>query len=195
MAEPLCPSWLSFTLTNIFRRIAHDPVRILRPFLREGDTALDVGCGPGFFTVPMARIVGARGLVVAIDIQPKMLDKTRRRAERAGVAGRVRLHLAAADTLGLNVKADLALVFWMAHEVGDLKRFFAEILAALKPGASLLLVEPRGHVPELRYAEIVAAAVSAGFEPHETEPIRLSRAAVFRPSATSRSRGEGGTGS
>jgi len=189
MTEPLCPVWLSFTLTNIFRRMAQDPVRILRPFLREGDTALDIGCGPGFFTVPMARMVGDRGLVVAVDIQQAMLDRTRRRAERAGVAGRVRLHLAAADGLGLDVKADFALAVWMAHEVDRLERFFGEILAALEPGGRLLLVEPRVHVPERRYAEIVAAAVSAGFEPHETEAVRLSRATLLRPRATSRSRG------
>ena len=124
-----------------------------------------------------------------------MLEKTRRRAERAGVAGRVRLQLAAADSLGLDLKADFALVFWMAHEVDDLERFFAEILAALKPDGRLLLVEPRVHVPERRFAEIVAAAVSAGFAPHETEPVRLSRAALLRPGATSRSPGAGGTGS
>jgi SAM-dependent methyltransferase len=143
----------------------------------------------------MARLVGERGLVVAVDIQPEMLEKTRRRAERAGVTGRVRLHLAAKDRLGLDVKADLALAFWMAHEVEDLEGFFAEIRTALKPEGLLLLVEPRWHVPERRYAEIVAAAVKAGFEPHETEPIRLSRASVLRPAALSRSRKEGDTGS
>ncbi len=188
MTEPLCPAWLSFTLTNVFRRMAHDPARILGPFLRAGDTAIDVGCGPGFFTVPMARIVGERGLVVAVDIQPEMLEKTRRSAERAGVAGRVRLHLAAKDRLGLDVQADLALVFWTAHEVENLEIFFAEIRAALKPEGLLLLVEPRWHVPKRRYAEIVAAAVKAGFEPHETEPIWLSRAAVLRPAAPPRPR-------
>jgi ubiquinone/menaquinone biosynthesis C-methylase UbiE len=70
MTEPLCPAWLSFTLTNVLRRLAHDPVAILGPFLKEGDTAVDVGSGPGFFSVPMARMVGERGLVVAVDIQP-----------------------------------------------------------------------------------------------------------------------------
>src|SRR5512135_861184 len=99
MTEPRCPAWLSFTLTNVFRRMAQDPVRILRPFLRDGDTALDIGSGPGFFTVPMARMVGEHGLVVAVDVQQEMLDRTRRRAERAGVAGRIKLHLAAADSL------------------------------------------------------------------------------------------------
>jgi ubiquinone/menaquinone biosynthesis C-methylase UbiE len=194
MTEPLCPAWLSFTLTNVLRRLAHDPVAILGPFLKEGDTAVDVGSGPGFFSVPMARMVGERGLVVAVDIQPKMLEKTRRRAERAGVAGRIRLHLATANGLGLDVKADFALAFWMAHEVDDLGRFFAEIRAALKPGGSLLLVEPRGHVTERRFAEIVAGALSAGLEHQGTEAVRLSRAIVLRP-ARSRSQGEKGTGS
>ena len=195
MPEPLCPAWMSFTLTNIFRRMAHDPVRILRPFLGEGDTALDVGCGPGFFTIPMARMVGDRGLVVAVDIQPRMLEKTRRRAERAGVAGRVRLHLADPGRLKLDVKADFALVFWTAHEVEDLERFFGEILAALKAEGRLLLIEPLAHVGQIRYGQIVSAALSAGFEAFETEPIRLSRAVVLRPAATSRSRREGDTGS
>jgi SAM-dependent methyltransferase len=195
MHEPLCPAWLSFTLTNIFRRMAHDPARILGPFVREGDTALDIGCGPGFFTVPMARLVGAGGLVVAVDIQPKMLEKTRRRAERAGVAGRIRLHLAGKDGLGLREKADFALAFWMAHEVDDLGRFFAEILEALKPGGLLLLVEPRGHVPRRRFEEIAAAAVRAGFGAGEAAAVRLSRAAVLRPADAPRSPGAGGTGS
>ena len=58
----------------------------------------------------------------------------------------------------------------MAHEVDRLEHFFGEILAALKPEGSLLLVEPKVHVPERRYAEIVAAAKSVGFTPHPTDP-------------------------
>jgi len=170
---------LSFTLTNVFRRMAHDPARILSPFVRAGDTVLDIGSGPGYFTVPMARMVGDRGLVFAVDIQPKMLEKTRRRAERAGVGGRVRLVLATAKTLGLEVQADFALVFWMAHEVDDLVRFFSEIRAALKPSGSVLLVEPLAHVGERRFEEIVAAARRAGFVSEETGPVRLSRAVVL----------------
>ncbi len=195
MTEPLCPAWLSFTLTNVFRRMAHNPARILCPFVREGATVLDIGCGPGFFTVPMARLAGEGGLVVAVDIQAGMLEKTRRKAERAGVARRVRLHLAEKNGLGLSVKADFALAFWMAHEVEDLDRFFAEILAALKPDGLLLLVEPLGHVPPRRFAEIVAAAASAGFESREAVAVRLSRAVVLRPAAAPRSPGAGDTGS
>lgn len=195
MTEPLCPAWLSFTLTNAFRRLVHDPISILRPFLAEGDTSIDVGCGPGFFTIPMARLVGPRGTVVAVDIQAGMLEKTRRRAERAGVQDRLRLCLADETGLRLDTCADFALVFWMAHEVDDLVRLFRDILAALKPDGLCLLVEPRGHVGPKRYGEIVASAIAAGFEARETGPIRLSRAAVLRPALTSRSRREADTGS
>ncbi len=180
MGEHVCPTWLSFLLTNVFRRMAHDPDRILARFLKEGDVAVDVGCGPGFFTIPMARRVGEGGLVVALDIQQGMLEKTRKRAERAGVAGRIRLHLSRKDRLGVDLKADFALAFWMAHEVADCERLFAEILAVLKPGGLLLLVEPRMHVAGGPFAEIVAAAERAGFERHGDEAIRLSRAVVLR---------------
>lgn len=195
MAEPLCPAWLSFTLTNVFRRLVQDPSGILGPFLREGDTAFDIGCGPGYFTIPMAQLVGRRGLVVAVDIQPEMLDKTRRRAERAGVADRIELRLADKSGLHLTAKADFVLVFWMAHEVDDLVRLFAEIFEALEADGCLLLVEPKIHVSETRYAEIISAAVLAGFEPLEGPVVGLSRAAVLRPGSTSRSRAEGDTGS
>lgn len=181
MTEPLCPPWLSFTLTNAFRRLAHDPVRILRPFVREGDAVLDVGCGPGFFTVPLARMVGDRGRVYAVDIQAAMLTRTERRAARAGVLDRVRTVLADRTSLRLPERADFALVFWVAHEVDDPGRFFAEIRNALEPRGRLLLIEPRVHVSLTRYDEIVMAAVQAGFEPGETPRVRLSRAVVLRP--------------
>lgn len=194
MPEHCCPPWLSFTLTNVFRRLAHDPAAILGPFVRPGDTVLDIGCGPGFFTIPLARLVGGTGHVVAVDIQSGMLDRTRRRAEKAGLAARVRLVKADETGLHLEGAADLALVFWMAHEVKDLEKLFAGIRAALKPDGRLLLVEPRLHVTASGYGEILAAAARAGFETAETPAVRLSRAALLRP-AMSRSRPEGDTGS
>ena len=183
MHEHVCPPWLSFTLTNVFRRIAQDPDRILGRFIRPGDVVLDIGCGPGFFTIPMARMAGETGSVVAVDIHSGMLEKTRKRAVRAGVSGRIRLHLAEKDRLGLDVRADLALAFWMAHEVPDPGRLFAEIWAALKPEGRLLLVEPRMHVAEDAFAGLVGAAEGAGFFREGEERIRLSRAVVLRRSA------------
>ena len=66
-----------------------DPEKVVRPFVREGMTVLEPGPGMGFFTIELARLVGPSGRVVAVDIQPKMLDGLKRRAAKAGVADRV----------------------------------------------------------------------------------------------------------
>jgi ubiquinone/menaquinone biosynthesis C-methylase UbiE len=179
MAERTCPPWLSFTLTNALRRMFHNPLTILSGFIKPGATVLDVGCGPGFFTIPMAKMVGQQGLVIATDISQKMLAKVKRRAKKAGLSVRIHLHLSERNRLGIGQKVDFALAFWMAHEVWSLERFFAEIQASLKPNGVFLLVEPRIHVPEERFNEIVAAAKNVGLKPYGEESIRLSRAVVF----------------
>jgi ubiquinone/menaquinone biosynthesis C-methylase UbiE len=181
MCPHVCPSWLSFTLTNRLRRWAQDPGRILAGFIAEGDLVLDAGCGPGFFTIPMARMVGERGLVVAVDLSPGMLDKVRRRAEKAGLAGRIKLQPAEPDRLGLGAGVfDFALAFWMVHEVGDVDRLLGEIRTSLKPGAAFLLVEPRQHVGKKGFETIVARAEAAGFRAASVENVRLSQAVAFR---------------
>jgi 2-polyprenyl-3-methyl-5-hydroxy-6-metoxy-1,4-benzoquinol methylase len=82
------------------RRLLHDPRRILAGLIAPGATAIDFGCGPGFFTLPMADMVGPDGLVVAVDLQGAILDRVRLRAERAGLASRIRLQRCRTDTVG-----------------------------------------------------------------------------------------------
>jgi ubiquinone/menaquinone biosynthesis C-methylase UbiE len=128
----------------------------------------------------MAELVGENGLVIAADIQEWMLEKVRRRVERAGLPRRVRLHLAQADRLNIPLDhVDFALAFWMAHEVPDKGRFFSEILVCLKPGGTLLLAEPRIHISENIFRGIVEAARKAGFNTAGPVPVRLSRAVIF----------------
>jgi ubiquinone/menaquinone biosynthesis C-methylase UbiE len=182
MAGHVCPPWLSFTLTNVFRGMFHDPEKILARFIKPGDTVLDVGCGPGFFTIPMAGMVGEKGLVIAADISAGMLRRVKRRAKRARVSGRILLQLSEKDRLGISQKVDFALAFWTAHEVGDLERFFADMKVALQPDGVFLLVEPKMHVSDMSYDEIVAAAERAGLRPFEEVPVRLSHATAFRGS-------------
>ena len=50
----------SGSLDNFLRRLTHKPQKILSPFIREGMTVLDMGCGPGFFTAELARLVEKR---------------------------------------------------------------------------------------------------------------------------------------
>ena len=70
----VCPSWLAFVLNNPLRKLLQNPEKILKGLVQEGQTAVDLGCGPGFFTLPLARMVGESGRVIAVDLQSKMLD-------------------------------------------------------------------------------------------------------------------------
>jgi len=175
----LCPRWLCFTFDNGLRRLVQNPERIIGRYIKEGDVVLDVGPGIGFFTIPMARIVGARGRVIAADIQESMLEGIERRAKRAGVADRIVLHLAGRDALGVTTAADFILAFWMAHEVPDQERFYRELHAVLKEGGRFLLVEPKIHVTAKQFQTEVAKAQSAGFKLLESPSVSLSLAALF----------------
>lgn len=78
-------------------------------------TVLDVGCGPGFFTLDMARMVGPSGCVVACDLQAGMLERIRRKIQGTDLEKRVRLHQSGKDRIGLDLPVDFVLAFYMAH--------------------------------------------------------------------------------
>ena len=115
----VCPWWFAYTFDNPVRRWLHNPHKILSPYVAEGDTAVDIGCGMGPFTVELARLVGPGGRVIAVDLQDKMLQRVKERVNKAGLADRVQLHRCTPDSLDLTEQADFALAFWMAHEVSS----------------------------------------------------------------------------
>ena len=160
-----CPWWFGYFLLNPLRRLAQRPTRVLRPFVRPGMLVVEPGCGMGFFTLDLARMVGPDGRVVAIDLQEKMLAGLRRRAARAGLEGRIDMRLARPDRLGiadLAGRVDLVLAFYVVHEIREPAAFFAEVAAALKRGGAVLVVEPPLHVPRAAFAESIAVAERAG---------------------------------
>jgi ubiquinone/menaquinone biosynthesis C-methylase UbiE len=170
---------MCYTFDNPLRRLVHDPRKIAGPYLQEGMTALDVGCGIGYFTIGMAKLVGPSGRVIAVDLQPKMLDALRRRAERHQVADRVRLKRCEADRLEIAEPVDFILTFWMVHEVPDVPRLMQNLRACLKPGGRYLLVEPRWHVPKPRFEATLTAAANAGLKLSGRPRVGFSRTALF----------------
>jgi SAM-dependent methyltransferase len=182
MPHSVCPWWLGYLLASPLRRLMHNPAHILEPYVRRGITVLEPGPGMGFFTLELAQLVGPSGRVVAVDIQPKMLDRLKRRAQKAGIMGRLDVRLAQPDSLGLDDlrdKVDFVLAFAMVHEMPSAGRFFQEASRTMKPGAHLLLAEPAGHVqPDLFGAELSAAA-QAGLSVTERPAIRRSLAALL----------------
>lgn len=73
----VCPVEMAGSLDNRIRRWVQDPQKILAPYIAEGMTVLDLGCGPGFFSIDMAQMVGKSGRVIAADLQEGMLQKLR----------------------------------------------------------------------------------------------------------------------
>lgn len=115
MREHVCPWWGGYFIDNRLRRLLHQPEKILAGYLQPGLTVMDFGCGMGFFSIPMAKMIGMNGSVIAVDLQPQMLRTLRKRAERAGVAGRLRTHACGRDAIGVDDPIDFVLAFWSAH--------------------------------------------------------------------------------
>ena len=167
MAGRLCPSWVGYILINPFRKLLENPDKMLGQFVREGMTVLEPGCGMGYFTLPLARMVGSKGRVVALDVQVKMLSVLERRARKAGLWDRIEVRPIIGEGMGvedLSGKVDFAAAIHMVHEVHNQASFFKDVLDALKAGGRLLVVEPRGHVSKSQLAQTVAIAEETGFE-------------------------------
>jgi SAM-dependent methyltransferase len=182
MAHRVCPWWLGYLLVNPLRRLVQNPLALLQAYVAEGMTVLEPGPGMGFFTLDLARLVGPSGRVVAIELQPRMLEVLRRRAQRAGVADRIELRRAVRDSLGLEElagRADVVVAFAVVHELPSVTRFFAEAAAALKPGGALLLGEPSGHVPEQEFEGELDEAAAAGLAVSARPRVWRSHAAVL----------------
>jgi len=175
----VCPWWLAYTFDNPLRRLIHDPRKILSPFVKEGMTVIDIGCGMGYFTLGLADLVGDGGRVIAVDLQQQMLNIMLKRAQGKGLAHRIIPHCAEPAAINVTIPVDFALAFWMIHEVPDPALFLQEVAAILKPSAKLLYAEPAFHVPERRYNEILEVAEKTGLSIISPLSIHFSRAALL----------------
>jgi len=180
-----CPFWVGYLLINPMRNLYQNPKRILEPYIREGMTVLDYGCAMGFFSLPMARMVGPGGKVIAVDIQEKMLRTLVKRAKKAGLANRIETHLAVPGTIGLEgyqEKIDFILALAVVHEVPDPVHTFTEFHSLLKARGKLLLAEPKGHVTRENFEATLAMAEKSGFTLESQPKIFRSRTALMRKS-------------
>ena len=182
MAARICPPWVGYFLLSPLRKWMENPEKILGPHVNQGMTVLEPGCGMGYFTLPLARMVGASGRVIAVDLQPKMLAVLSRRATRAGLEKRIELRQAQPGSLALEDlgdTVDFAAAIHVVHEMPDQSDFFAQLKNALKPGGRLLVREPKGHVSRKDFEASLTTARRIGFHLADGFSPENSRSAVL----------------
>ena len=165
-------------LDSWLRRLLFQPDRFVNTYVRAGDTVLDIGSGPGFFTLPIARKVGDTGRVIAADLQEGMLDMLRDKAQKEGILSRIRLHKTEPRSLGLTGSAciSVAFAYYVIHEVPDPAHLMQEVYPLLVPGGTFVIVEPKFEVSASEFEKTIALAVSAGFRKVSSPYVFLSRA-------------------
>jgi SAM-dependent methyltransferase len=179
----VAPWWLGYLFLNPLRRIGQDPQRVLRPYVGPGQTVLEVGPGMGYFTLPLARMVGAQGRVIAVDCQERMLASLQRRAESRDLAGTIETRTCGNRSLGvsdLGDEVDVVVAFNVVHEAGDPERMIGEMARTLRPGGRLLLSEPRGHVGRDLFLWEYGLAREAGLDAVAWPRIARQRSVVMQ---------------
>lgn len=144
---------------------------------------LDVGCAMGFFSLPLAKMVGKVGKVICVDVQEKMIQSLEKRAQKAGLSNRVETRICKGDSLGLGdikEEVDFVLASAVVHEIPDTFHFFSEIYKTMQPSGRLLVLEPKMHVSETDFEITISIAQKNGFTVISSPEIRSSRVVLLQ---------------
>jgi len=177
----VCPVELANSLDSKIRRWLHDPQKILSPFIKEGMKVLDIGCGPGFFSIELAKIVGAHGKVYAVDLQEGMLQKVHDKIRGTSLEKIIQLIKCEKDKIVIPEKVDFILAFYMVHEVPDKDRLFTTLKNFLNDRRELLIVEPKlFHVSKKEFASTISKAEAIGFKSAEGPKLPFSFSSLLK---------------
>jgi ubiquinone/menaquinone biosynthesis C-methylase UbiE len=175
----VCPVERAGALDNSLRRLIQNPKRILRKYLKAGDKVLDLGCGPGFFTIGIAQLVGESGLVYAADIQEGMLDKVREKIISYHLRN-IQVHKCEESTINLNDTVDFILAFYMVHELPDQDRTFSELKRMLNPNGKVLIIEPNFRVTNQDFQNMIVRLEKVGFKIIKKPKLFFSRSVLLQ---------------
>ena len=141
---------ISLMHDNPLLPIFRNPYRLLKAAgLKPGQKVLEVGCGPGFFTIPAAKIVGEEGVVYAVDVHPLAIERVKEKIEREGIKNVGPILANASDTGLPDQSIDIAFIFGLRYIAGGLEKVIAEMRRSLKPGGVLSFEKTKGSEKKL----------------------------------------------
>lgn len=117
--------------------------------IAPGEIIVDIGAGTGYFALPMARLAGSSGRVVAVDAQEEMLDWIRRKMNAAGISNIQLVHAEAEATTLPGASCDVVFMANVWHEFPDREAVLEEAARILKPGGRLAVLDWRPDVERI----------------------------------------------
>ncbi len=179
--KDICSHRHAFFLDNFIRKILQNPKKIVGEYIKPGDTILDLGCGPGYFSLEMAKMTGESGKVYAVDLQKEMLEITRKKAAKHHLKNQMIFHQCSENSIGLseNITADFILAFYMVHETPDHIQFLNQVKTLLKKNGKCLIVEPLFHVRKKQFNKMAADIQNIGFTILGTPPKKGGRSLLI----------------
>ncbi len=164
-----CPACLTVLLENPYMAaVAGSRLLLDRARIETGMDVLDVGSGPGRLTIPAAQRVSPTGRVVALDLQPAMIQQLKKRAAASRLTNVETIIGGAGEGHLARAAFDRAFLVTVLGEIVQREAALREIFEALKPGGLLSITEviPDPHYQSRR--RVRRLAESAGFEYRET---------------------------
>ncbi len=179
-SKRICPVERAGGLDNSVRRLLQNPQKILKPYIKEGMTVLDLGCGPGFFSTEIAKLLIDSGKVIAADLQEGMLDKVRQKIKGTELEQRIKLHKCLDESIDLTDKVDFVLAFYVIHEIPNQDKLFSELKSILKPNGMIFIIEPKFHVSKESFDSMIDKVTGLGLEIKDKPKVIFSRTIVLK---------------
>ncbi|MBK7630065.1 MAG: class I SAM-dependent methyltransferase [Ignavibacteriales bacterium] len=183
MTDPkirVCPVELSGSLDSKIRRWLQNPQKLLSPYLTDGMKVLDVGCGPGFFSIDIAKMIGENGKVFSVDLQQGMLNLIRKKIAGTELESRIQLIKSEVNGFSIPEKVNFILAFYMVHEVPDKDNLFKLLKNTLLENGRFLLIEPKlFHVSKKEFESTLKKAEQAGFKITKGPKLPFSHSAIL----------------
>lgn len=176
----LHPMEKASALESRLRLFLQNPRKILKKYIRSGMTVLDLGCGTGYFTLEIAKLLNNNGKVIASDVQYGMLEVLQQKLRNSELQRQIEIHKSEENTLCLTEKVDFILAFYSFHEMKNIDSIIRDLTRIVKPETMIFISEQKFHVSKNMFNKIIEKMENSGFEICERPVIFFSRAVIMK---------------